>query len=155
MDRLNGGRLAGCCLGLVLATAGCRSAPSPVPPGRQFSNEGASAVGFGSEPHPAVVGPVPESSVPGTAHPSGSPYGPAPTSNAYDSAPLAVPNGIMSPTGPAGNDPAAMDAAGYGPAPGTAPAGTGAPAVQMDPAPGTVPAIPEDLPGIPSSESPR
>ncbi len=51
-------RLAGCLLALALASsAGCRSTKSEVPPGRPYARTGDQppAVGFSSEPHPAVA----------------------------------------------------------------------------------------------------
>src|SRR5438093_8579087 len=141
MDRLIRGRLASCGLGLIVATAGCRSTTSPVPPGRQFTTEGASAAGFGAEPHPAT-GPGAPLASPGSAAPMSGPYGPAPTvpygpaptTSSYGPAPMTLPPSV---SGPA--DPAAIGTAGYGPAPSAA---AGAPALQMNPTPGTAPTIP-------------
>jgi hypothetical protein len=181
MDRLTCRRLARCGLGVIVMATGCRSTPSPVPPGRQFSNETAPAASFGSEPHPAT-GPsygtaAPGTAVPGTTAPAmESPatgqYGPAPTMNppsdpapTMPSGPLTVPSpygsapspasyGTMPSPGPGGGVPTA-GMPSYGPAPSVFPAGSGAPAPAMDPAPGTAPAIPEDLPGIPAMGNPQ
>jgi hypothetical protein len=97
-------RLAGFGLMFVLATSGCRSTRSEVPPGRKFSGDGREipSVGFSSDPHPAGANGM--GSVPG---------GPGTMPGRYGTPAPATPNYGM-PTGNA-----------YGP-PGQAPAGAGA-----------------------------
>ena len=96
-------RLAGFGLMFVLATSGCRSTRSEVPPGRQYSGDGRQVppVGFSSDPHPAGANGM--GSVPG---------GPGTMPGQYGTPAPATPNYGM-PTGNA-----------YGP-PGQAPAGSG------------------------------
>ncbi|MEO6809443.1 MAG: hypothetical protein ABI353_10080 [Isosphaeraceae bacterium] len=84
MDRLIRCLVAQCGLGLmILASTGCRSLKSEVPPRPTFSApEGPSApVSFGSDPSPVQV-PAANFSSDGPSNALGSPYGaPPPTSN--------------------------------------------------------------------------
>ena len=110
-------RLAGCGLIFVLATSGCRSTRSEVPPGRRYSGDGRQvpSVGFSSDPHPAGANGM--GSVPG---------GPGTMPGQYGTPSPATPNYGM-PTGNA-----------YGP-PGHAPVGSGAPAAPLFSEPSTAP----------------
>jgi hypothetical protein len=161
MDRLIFKRLAGCGLGVIVMAAGCRSTPSPVPPGRQFSNEPGPAASFGSEPHPATspnygtVGGAPGSATPGLYGPAPTmPAGPAAASSPYGSAPMTAPYATAPSVGPDGGIPAAS-MPNYGTVPGMPAAGAGAPASAMDAAAGAAPAIPETLSGYPPMSNPQ
>jgi hypothetical protein len=122
-------RWAGCGLMIVLATSGCRSTRSEVPPGRRYSGDGRQvpSVGFSSDPHPAGANAM--GSVPG---------GPGMMPGQYGTPSPATPNyGV--PTGNA-----------YGP-PGQAPTGSGGATAPLFPESSTAPPAVGGLPAAPST----
>ena len=110
-------RWAGCGLMIVMATSGCRSTRSEVPPGRKYSGDGRQvpSVGFSSDPRPSGANGM--GSVPG---------GPGTMPGRYGTPSPATPNyGV-----PTGND--------YGP-PGQSPGGSGPEAPSLFPESSTAP----------------
>jgi len=123
MERLNRAAM-GCAFALIVATSGCRTPRSDVPPGPSMMpkdpNASAEGVAFGSDPHPSTIPPG-NLGIPNSVQ-NGSGFNP------YNSP------GAGTPPGTFGGSPGQVAApsrpfSGQAPAPSTAPA----PAVASDP----------------------